>query len=324
VEKLDLKDRKILYHLDLDSRQSFSQLGKKVGLHKDVVAYRVKKLQEKGIIEFFKTEYNEYKLGFCYLRFYLTYQYATAEIKKEIIDFFVKNKYTIAVHSLEGSFNLVILVAVKNIPKFFYTWEKVLGKYRDYFANQVFSIICEHILYKYTFLLNGTKNECNDRIFCRRYDDGKKVKLDELDNQIIKLLDDNARIPTIEMANKLNSTAATINHRIKNLIKIGIILGFRLNIDFTKLGYNWYRADVIFKQRDNIQKIINYIQANPNFISLSKSLGYVDLELNFFLQDVNRLHKFMENLTIKFPDAIKSYTYFSITKSHKWVYMPEE
>ena len=64
VEKLDLKDRKILYHLDLNSRQSFAQLGKKVGLHKDVVAYRVKKLQEKGIIENFFIIYDYLKLGY--------------------------------------------------------------------------------------------------------------------------------------------------------------------------------------------------------------------------------------------------------------------
>jgi DNA-binding Lrp family transcriptional regulator len=46
MEKLDLKDRKILYHLDLDSRQSFRSIGRKVGLSKDVVASRVKILNE--------------------------------------------------------------------------------------------------------------------------------------------------------------------------------------------------------------------------------------------------------------------------------------
>ena len=44
MERLDLKDRKILYHLGLDSRQSFRAIGKKVGLSKDVVTNRVKKL----------------------------------------------------------------------------------------------------------------------------------------------------------------------------------------------------------------------------------------------------------------------------------------
>ena len=40
---IDLKDRKIFYELDFDSRQSFLQLGKKVDLQKDMVAYRVKR-----------------------------------------------------------------------------------------------------------------------------------------------------------------------------------------------------------------------------------------------------------------------------------------
>lgn len=50
MEKLDLKDRKLLYYLEQDSKQSFRALGRKVGLTKDVVASRVKKLQEKGNI----------------------------------------------------------------------------------------------------------------------------------------------------------------------------------------------------------------------------------------------------------------------------------
>ena len=50
MEKIDLKDRRILYELDVDSRQSFRNIGRKVGLSKDVVASRVKKLKEKGII----------------------------------------------------------------------------------------------------------------------------------------------------------------------------------------------------------------------------------------------------------------------------------
>ena len=31
----------------------------------------------------------------------------------------------------------------------------------------------------------------------------------------------------------------------------------------------------------------------------------------------------IEDLTIKFPNAIKNYTYFSVIKTHKWNYMPE-
>jgi hypothetical protein len=43
MEKIDLKDRRILYELDVDSRQSFRNIGRKVGLLKDVVVSRVNK-----------------------------------------------------------------------------------------------------------------------------------------------------------------------------------------------------------------------------------------------------------------------------------------
>ena len=39
--KLDSKDFKLLSELDLDSRQSFNELGKKLGLSKNAVAYRI-------------------------------------------------------------------------------------------------------------------------------------------------------------------------------------------------------------------------------------------------------------------------------------------
>jgi len=49
---IDLKDRKILYHLDLNCRQSNAQIGKKVRLSKEVVNYRIKRMEEEGIIIF--------------------------------------------------------------------------------------------------------------------------------------------------------------------------------------------------------------------------------------------------------------------------------
>ena len=87
--KLDLKDRKILYQLDLDSRQSFAQIGRKVGLARNSVSYRINRMEEEGIIQGYYTVIDCFKLGYSSLRFYLTYQYASPQIKKQILE---KNK----------------------------------------------------------------------------------------------------------------------------------------------------------------------------------------------------------------------------------------
>ena len=73
--KLDLKDRKILYELDLNARQTLTQIGKKVGLKKDVVSYRMKKLQDEGIIKNYYTVIDAYKLGYTLYRYYINFQY---------------------------------------------------------------------------------------------------------------------------------------------------------------------------------------------------------------------------------------------------------
>jgi len=69
--KLDLKDRKILYELDLNCRQSNAQIGKKVGLGRDVVAYRINHMQEEGVIKNFWTAINTFKLGYYVFRIYI-------------------------------------------------------------------------------------------------------------------------------------------------------------------------------------------------------------------------------------------------------------
>ena len=137
MEKIDIKDRKILYQLDIDSRQSFRSIGKKVGLSKDVVASRVKKLQENGIIKYFFTAIDSSKLGYTSFRFYLTFQRTTPEIKQEIIEHFVNNKYSWIVLSLKGKYDLVVTIWIKDINDFYAFWEETLRKYRYYLQDQV-------------------------------------------------------------------------------------------------------------------------------------------------------------------------------------------
>jgi len=72
--KLDLKDKKLLYQLDINSRQSYKEIGKKIGLSKDAVSYRIKQLQEEGIIRQFHTVIDVGKLGLISFRLYLKFQ----------------------------------------------------------------------------------------------------------------------------------------------------------------------------------------------------------------------------------------------------------
>ena len=318
MEKIDLKDRRILYQLDLNSRQSLSQIGKKVGLHKNVVAYRIKRLQEKGIIKDFYTLIDSAKVGYTMLRFYLNYQYVTPEIEKEIIDYFLKCKHVGAIHKVEGSYDLMVFWFVKNLPDFYSFWDETLDKYRDYFANSTFSLYSNEYIYRYAFLLD----EKVDRTLLETASGEKAVEIDDLDFKILKIISKDARIATSNIAKKLNVTTDTVSNRMKKMIKREIILGFRINIDFSKVGYQWYTIDIVLKDRKKIQPILKYLENNPHFVCIDKTLGYVDLELEFILKNADQIHQIMRNLATKFPGSIRNYKYHKRTYTYKYYYMP--
>ena len=77
--KIDLKDKKIIYQLLNDSRQPVSVIGKKVGLSRKVVEYRIKRLEDEEVIISYPTHLRQGYLGLSIARYYFTYQFMNPE-----------------------------------------------------------------------------------------------------------------------------------------------------------------------------------------------------------------------------------------------------
>lgn len=60
---MDEIDQHILYHLENHARLSMTELGKLVGLSQPAVTERVKRMEEKGVIEEYRTVISPSKLG---------------------------------------------------------------------------------------------------------------------------------------------------------------------------------------------------------------------------------------------------------------------
>jgi len=314
MEKIDVKDRKILYELDVNSRQSFRNIGRKVGLSKDVVASRVKKLQEKGIILRFFAYYDILHLGYNFLRFYFKFQYVTPDIKKEIITHFMNDDYVNNLFSTEGSYDLGVLMMVENISDIYPLWRKTLEKYGDYFSTQVFSAYMGELIYGHGFLLDGVEKLQRTPL----QKNLGKVKIDALDLEILKLLSVDSRMPTVEIAKKLNSNVTTINSRIKRMIKLKAILGFSVELDLDKLGYQTWKVDFYLSEYTKLNQIVKYLEKNPLLYCVDYTIGYADLEIEINVRDNSQLHDIIEDLHSKFPKLIRNYSFFRGIKFYKW------
>lgn len=320
--KIDYKDRKILYELDLNCRQSNSQIGKKVGLKRDVVAYRINKMQDDGIIKNFWTVIDTFKLGYNVVRIYINFQYINPEIKKEIIKYFVDYNNSWAVISVKTEIDLVLVIWVKDFFEFYKFWEKTLDKYEDYFSKYAFSFYIQGDGYKKTFLLPDEIDKTDKRLYSIKCG-GSIIKIDEIDYRLLNEVAVNARIPLIDLAKKLGQSSQNVNYRIKNLVTSGVIKGFRVDIDLSKIGLQRYKANIYLKDHRLKTPIYNYLKDKPYLEYMNLAFGWADLGPEFIVKDYDELLRILEGINFKFSGVIKRQSIFIADKVHKLRCMPE-
>jgi len=322
MTKIDLKDRKILYELDLNCRQSNTQIGKKVGLKKDVVAYRINRMQEEGIIKNFWTAINTFKLGYNVFRIYINFQYVSSQVKEEIVRHFVNYKNVWAVFSIKAEIDFDVIVWVKDVYEFYRFWDETLDKFEDYFAKYTVSIYVEAFNYKKSYLVPNGYDE-SDRLMYRTSCGGKSVEIDEIEYHLLNNIALDARKPLIELAEKLNCSSQTINYRLKNLIANDIINAFRVNIDISKLGLTNYKLEIYLKDHKKRKSIWNYLKEKPYCDTLNVAVGWCDLEFEIVTENVDKLGQIIEEINSNFPNSIKKQTFWIEDTIYKERWLPE-
>ncbi|MHA1194312.1 MAG: Lrp/AsnC family transcriptional regulator, partial [Promethearchaeota archaeon] len=322
MTKLDLKDRKILYALDLDCRQSNSQIGKKVGLKRDVVSYRIKKMQDEGVINNFWTFIDTFKLGYNVFRVYINLQYVSSDIKDKIIKYFVDYPKSWVVATVKAEIDLAVILWVNDIYEFYQFWEKTLDQFEEYFAKNEISIYIQAIVYKKSFLLQDGQDKLNREMF-KVTCEGKPVSIDELDYKILNEIAVNARVPLIDLASKLGCSSQSVSYRIKNLTESGVIKAFRVDLDLSKLGLQRYKPNIYLKDHRLKKPVFDYLKDKPYLEYMNLAIGWADLEPEFIVNDYNDFLKILDDINSKFSGAIKKQTFFIFEKYHKLRCLPE-
>ena len=83
-----------------------------------------------------------------------------------------------------------------------------------------------------------------------------KVKLDEIDHQILDMLIENTRIPYTDIAKKLLISAGTVPVRVKKMEDADLIKGSSLTLDYEKLGYSFIAYVGIFLEKTHMTKFV--------------------------------------------------------------------
>ena len=103
---MDKIDRKLLYELHWNARQTYSRLAKKLGISKQVARYRVEQLQKNDVLKSTHAVIDWRKLGYNALRIYLKWQNISPEIEQEIYAFLRKDPLFMWTVKFEGDVDI--------------------------------------------------------------------------------------------------------------------------------------------------------------------------------------------------------------------------
>ncbi len=312
---LDALDRKILFELDCDSRQSFSDLARKVRHGRDTVEYRVERLIGRGIIRECTSMVNLYKLG---LTIYKTYFHLRNERErtKEFFQYVRAHPQVYRVAIYDGNWDINVATVARTPRDFYEIHSKLITKFHD--------IVLEYAMYTLIDVWRFRKGYFFNKAAPGILTGGEpeRIAIDQLEYTILKHIASNSRISLVELAEKTSSTPAVAKYRIEQLEKRGVIAGYRIEVSHKKLNMLYFKTQLFVAsyQQRMLKQLFDFCDQNPHITYFISQLGECPVELELEVESLEQYHEIIDSLREKFSPFIQNFRSLLIHEEFfKWL-----
>lgn len=316
---LDELDKKILYHLDIDSRQSAKEIAKKAGSNKDTVNYRMNRLVREGYITGFLARVDVAKFGFNNTKVYFRFQ-DTDEKKEEEFFEYLKTLPEVAwAVQASGRWDALIAVWNTSIFSFYNTLSKIMNRFsRNIYEKEIIQNV-NWFYYNRKWLQPEEQ-----KIYPVKYgEEPGKEMLDKVDFGILKELTKDARKSFSEIGKNLKTSPQNVMNRVKSMRERGVIAQYGIDLDYGKFGIVFCKAFIELHNinRESLDAIYGFCAREPRVFALTTAVGTWDLELETEVEKMEEMMEVMNRIKRAFPDFVKGYESIVITKERKLSYV---
>ncbi|MFH1917142.1 MAG: Lrp/AsnC family transcriptional regulator [Nanoarchaeota archaeon] len=319
-EILDLKDRKLLYALDKNSRASLTDLGKKTHLSKEVVFHRLNNLIKRGYILRFQTVVSTYRIGYQSYKIYLKLQDMTAARHQELEEHLLKDDSVFWIGNCQGRWDVIIALWAKNSDDVGLFLDSLLNKFSPYIHEKEFSITQEMKQWNRKWLIETKEEPVEMGV-------GKNMPpaiIDEVDVAILRNMATHARMKLVDIAKKTGTSLSVVRYRLRELEKKKVITGYKFALNPKLLHYETCKAFITFKNvtPQKKQAIIAACKYQPNIINIVLTLGSWDLEIEMEVENFKQYYTIMNSLVEEHNEIIRNYESVFISSEPKQAFMP--
>lgn len=141
-------------------------------------------------------------------------------------------------------------------------------------------------------------------------------EIDKLDKQILSILMENAKKAYTEIAQQLYVSGGTIHVRMNKLAEAGIVKGYHLVIDYTKLGYDISAFLGIYLDKSSLyDDVSNELEKIPEVVGAHYTTGYYNIFAKIVCRDTTHLKEVLHDKIQKIPGIQRTETFISLQES---------
>ncbi len=292
---LDKLDQKIIHELFLHARASNNQLAKKVGASKEVVLYRIERLKEQRIITKFIPLINFSRMDYMLYRIQLKFNHKNPTDWHTFFRTIPEINWLV---ELQGNWDVVATFRVKHQVEFFAIVNKVQTHFAKNIQNMLITIVNSIHHFPPNFL---SAQKTNGKHYTLETSLEPALALDKIDWQVLKELLRNARVPLLELARNIHTSATTVHYHLEKMLKNKVIIGFVPLIDHTALGFTHFKILLHLLDPAQKKKLHEILSHEQQIIYITESYGYADLEFEIVTKSINELFELLERISTEIP-----------------------
>ncbi len=332
LESLDKHDKQILYIKSRNARIPISKIAEHVPLSPDGVKYRLKKLEDFKILVGSRTAINVRNLGFSSYHVFIELTNHSVQKQKEYIERLVNHPFINAIVTYTGKWDMEIAIMTQDVYHFNSLLQEILDPnfVADYEIMALVgtiksSVIPEGFVSEAAIEIDYRKNDSSFfKDFRNRKSRVDRVKIDNIDFQILQILSENANPTLLELGEKLGVSKDTITNRIKRMIDSNVIFDFRPVINYSALGLSVQTLliKIVKPSADVNKRIETWLRGHTNVLWAVRTLGKWDLLVYVITQSQDQLHKTIDDFRQRFGDSVKNYETLFAYEEYKYTFLP--
>lgn len=300
---MDLLDRKILYELDRNSRQPYSQIAKTLRTSPQVVKYRAENLMRNGELKYCWPMVEYRKAGYFFGLYFFKLRNMDEKSEKELYDYLDSNRNITIIMRGEGYADLIAGICAKGIFHLNDVVRELNTRFSDHFLEYDATIPIGFSQFHRSYL-TGAEKEGREIAFTGA--DVKEEQLSENERKVLSMLNADARASLVEIGRKAGISEITAKSIVKKLEKTGVIQSYAILPDHVLLGKPRHR--VLFKLKNLTAKrekeLFSYCRLHPDIVHHLRVLGNWDLVLDIEVERGEPFRKIIQEMKYRFSDII--------------------